>query len=409
MRRRGPPRAVGGLATIASAPLVLATGYLLLVLAMATRRHAGAPAASDVPQLVVLVPAHDEEDLVGGTVASLMGGTYPPERQEVVVIADNCSDGTATAAAAAGATVWERQDPRRRGKPHAIAWALDRLWRERPGTEAVAMVDADCMADPRLLESLASRLGAGADAVQSDYVVSNADASPAAALRWAAFRLICTVRPLGKMALGVSVGLSGTGMAFRREVLERNPWRAFSIVEDLEYHASLVDAGHRVVFAPEVAVRSPMPTSLVKSQAQQARWESGKVPVVRRWAPLLLREGLRLRDPNRLHAGIELLVPPQSLLLPANVLVAVTATLVGARTGRRLALLSLVGQAVYVVGGLLLMRAPASAFRALALAPALVLRKLPIYVAAAVGRGEAEWVQARDRDPKPASEQGDAK
>jgi glycosyltransferase involved in cell wall biosynthesis len=50
--------------------------------------------------VVVLVPAHDEEALIARCVRSLFAQTYPRELIEIVVIADNCSDDTATEAAA---------------------------------------------------------------------------------------------------------------------------------------------------------------------------------------------------------------------------------------------------------------------------------------------------------------------
>ena len=65
-------------------------------------------------------------------VEALRHQDYPPGLLDVIVIADNCSDGTAAAASVAGAVVWERADPDAPGKGRALTWALDRLWRELP-------------------------------------------------------------------------------------------------------------------------------------------------------------------------------------------------------------------------------------------------------------------------------------
>ena len=74
----------------------------------------GRPAADrGRPRVAVLVPAHDEQAGVGATVAGLLPQIAAGDR--LIVIADNCSDGTAAAARAAGAAVIERQDPDRRG------------------------------------------------------------------------------------------------------------------------------------------------------------------------------------------------------------------------------------------------------------------------------------------------------
>ena len=114
-----------------------------------------------------------------------------------------------------------------------------------------------------------------------------------------------TVRPLGKERLGLSCGLFGTGMAFTRELLRRAPWSATGLAEDGEYHLRLVAAGERVEFIPHAWVRSAMPTSLRASRVQQARWERGRLGLIRRWTPSLVASGVARRDPVRVHAGLE--------------------------------------------------------------------------------------------------------
>ncbi|MBI3647769.1 MAG: glycosyltransferase [Actinobacteria bacterium] len=73
-------------------------------------------------RVVALVPARDEGDRVGDTVAALAG---IPGVAEVVVVDDASTDGTASAALAAGATVL--RVPARAGKGAAMEGALRRL------------------------------------------------------------------------------------------------------------------------------------------------------------------------------------------------------------------------------------------------------------------------------------------
>ncbi len=401
-RRGSVPRLIGVLLLLLQGLFALLTGYLLLLLgAAAARRRHPAPGGAEEPRFIVLVPAHNEEVGIAATLASLRALDYPRDRYEVVVIADNCDDRTAPLARAAGATVLERTDPALRGKGHALAWALGRLLPARPDADAIVFLDADCQVSPNLLRALAARLVSGAAAVQADYVVANPGASWSSGLRFAAFALNNTVAPLGQSALGLSCGLLGNGMAFRRDLLERQPWTAFTLAEDAEYHARLVAAGERVVFAPEARVTSPMPTTLREARQQNLRWEGGKWLLIRTWAPRLLAAGLRRRDPGALHAGLRLLLPPQSLLLGGNLALAALAAALRHPLGRRLAALQLLGQAGYVLGGLALVRAPAGVYRALALAPVLMAWKIGLYLKILAGRGPRGWVRTDRERPAP--------
>ena len=372
--------------------------YLLALLAAAAWGLRGRPPAAVTPgqlRFAVVIPAHDEEALLSDALTSLAALDYPPALVETVVIAHNCTDATAQVASAANATVWEHRGER--GKGAALAWGLARIVAERPQVDAVLVVDADCTVASNLLSSVEARLRAGDFAVQTAYEVSNPAASPTAALRWASFALINRVRPLGKVTLGLSAGLLGTGMAFRRELLAVRPWTARSLVEDQEYHLELVSAGVRVAFAPETSVRSPMPTSLRGSRSQQLRWDAGRGTLIRRWSPPLLRAGLQHADPARLHAALEPLVPPQSVLLAANAASAALA-LRGSRRLRWAGAANLAGQVGFVAGGLALARAPRAAWRALAFAPVLAAWKLVLLSRLWLGGTPRDWVRtSRER------------
>src|SRR5438093_9761384 len=100
--------------------LALAALYLLVpaVVALFYRdREWSSRAETDV---VVLIPAHDEESTIAHCVLSFEGQTYPRDRFQVAVIADNCTDDTASVATKAGAEVLVRHEPDARGKGRAL-------------------------------------------------------------------------------------------------------------------------------------------------------------------------------------------------------------------------------------------------------------------------------------------------
>ncbi len=397
-RRAAPVRLVGGAFLALEGVLAVSMGYLLALLVAAREETSKLPELSGAPQqdrlrFVVLVPAHDEQGGIRTTLDSLADGHYPGEARRVVVIADNCGDRTADVAREAGVEVWERVDPTRRGKGFALAWALERLRAEGAVFDAVVMLDADCVASPNMLSAIDRRLRSGASALQVNYVAANPDASHASALRFGAFALMNTVRFQGKQRLGLSCGLVGTGMAFTKDLLDREPWTTTGLVEDGEYHMRLVLAGERTEFVRDASVSSAVPTSLKGGSDQQARWEQGKLELIRHWSPRLVSSGLVQRDVVRLHAGLECLVPPQSLIAAGSLGSALAGLALGSRRLVALSAATLAAQLTFVLAGLRLVRAPVQVYRALLVAPALIAAKVALYVRLLGGGGPTSWVR----------------
>jgi len=152
-------------------------GLYLVLLALASFGRRSVEANPPRSRITVVVPAHDESALVSRCVTSLREQSYPPDLFDIVVIADNCTDDTAERAEAAGATVLVRTAPDARGKGPALRWAVDRLLESDPDIAALAVVDADSVAEPGLLAGLVARFEQGAPVVQAEYLGRNEDGS----------------------------------------------------------------------------------------------------------------------------------------------------------------------------------------------------------------------------------------
>src|SRR5262249_2700768 len=151
---------------------------------------------------------------IGRLLASLTKLDYPTRLVDVCVVADNCTDTTASIARASGARVYERDDESERAKGFALRWLIQQLQAERRAYDAFVVIDADSVVAPNLLRAMDARLERGARVIQAYYSVLNAQDSAVAALRYAALAAVHYLRPLGRSALGLSTGLKGNGMCF---------------------------------------------------------------------------------------------------------------------------------------------------------------------------------------------------
>jgi cellulose synthase/poly-beta-1,6-N-acetylglucosamine synthase-like glycosyltransferase len=328
------------LIVIALAIIVLpATGaciYLLLLTCLSTRPVTPLASSRNL-YFDVIVPAHDEAAGIGKTILSLQGLNWPKELYRIIVVADNCSDATASISREAGAKVLERQDSAQRGKGHALAHAF--TWsRSNAAADAVVVVDADSIVSPNLLESFATRIERGDCALQAHYGVLNAADSWRTRLMAIALGAIHKLRSRARERLGLSCGIRGNGWCVTHALLDRIPYRFFSLTEDVEFGVELGLAGFRVAYCDESRVDGEMVTSEKASRSQRQRWEGGRLSLIREKVPALLRKAAARRSLLCLDLALDLLVLPLSYVV-INV-VAVLALAILASNGLRLALLS---------------------------------------------------------------------
>jgi cellulose synthase/poly-beta-1,6-N-acetylglucosamine synthase-like glycosyltransferase len=188
--------------------------------------------------------------------------------------------------------------------------------------DAVAIVDADTTIDPNLLRSFDDALRRGHDWLQAYYTVANPDQSWRTRLMTYAFSLFNGVMQLGQNALGSSAGFKGNGMCFSTRGLRRRPWRAYGLVEDMEYSWTLRVAGEQILFRPDVKVFGAMLGSGGKDAAnQRRRWEFGRGEIRNKYlGPLLKSPDIGFRE--KALSACELTIPSMAWLAIIYIFVA---------------------------------------------------------------------------------------
>lgn len=373
--------------------LAVLSGYLALLSLASFFYRLRKPAEQVTPdrRFAVLVPAHNEEAVLGRLLESTGRLDYPAGGFDVYVVADNCTDRTAALALEAGAIVFERFDAIDRGKGPALYWLLQRI--DLAAYDAVIIVDADAVVSPNLLRTACAARDQGYRAFQFYDGVLNRDESPAAGLRALAFDLHNRVRPMGQAALGISAGLMGNGMGLATELMREGRWEGFGLAEDMDAHANLVAHGERVHYIDEASALAEMPNTLDDSEGQNVRWEAGRVAVARRHVPRLVRRAVQQRDGAALATALELTLPPQSVQLSLAGAGLLTSAAAGSRLGKRLGLAAFALQALYLGLGLLRLGRAGVRFTLLWHIPGYMAWKLRLYARVLTGGTPTTWTR----------------
>ena len=259
----------------------------------------------------IIVPAHNEELLLPRLLKSITAQNYPQDKFKSIIVADNCTDNTPKVAREYGAYVLVRQDDVHQGKGYALRYALDQI--DLSEFDAILVVDADSVLNSHALSELDRSLSGGARIIQCYNGVANPEAS------WFT-RLLDVSRTFGneiyhpaKQKLGLSSYLMGNGMCFASEVLKEHGWDAFTVGEDWEYYATLMQRGEIVAFDRDARVYHEESTTLKQASPQRMRWSSGRFAIAWNHGLTLFYKGLAERNIRKVDGSVPLLFPNPSL------------------------------------------------------------------------------------------------
>ncbi|MCL2403457.1 MAG: glycosyltransferase family 2 protein [Coriobacteriia bacterium] len=287
--------------------------YYLMISLFGLGKVSKIPAREPVKRFLLLVPAHNEEAVIGYLVDNLVNDlTYPEDLYTVFVIADNCTDATADIARRKGATVLESTTPlgEDKGKPFAIKAALDYLGDQLVERyDAVAVFDADNLVDSNYLECMNSQLLSGEKVIQC-YLDSKNPTDNHIALGYAiSYYSMNRMWQLAKYRLGLPNAIGGTGFCIDTKVIEQIGWTARSLTEDLEFTMQCILNGIQVTWCHTTRVYDEKPESLKASLVQRLRWCRGHWDVAFRYVPRLLTRAITKRDFRAIDGVIYLSMP----------------------------------------------------------------------------------------------------
>ena len=274
------------------------------------RKISSSPINNLRPRIAVLVPAHNESTGLRPTLADIKAQLHADDR--MLVVADNCTDNTASIAAAAGAEVVERRDDTKIGKGYALDFGLRHLSADPP--EIVIIIDADCRLSQDAVDNLATACQhTGRPAQALDLMTAPKQSSLNYQVAEFAWRVKNWVRPLGLHNLGLPCQLMGTGMAFPWQVIRSAELASGRIVEDLNLGVDLALAGYPAVFCPSAIVTSRFPDSTKGADTQRRRWEHGHIHTILTVVPRFFVLAIIRRNLNLLALALDLAIPPLSL------------------------------------------------------------------------------------------------
>ena len=232
-------------------------------------------------RFLVLIPAHNEERVIGDIIRNLEEMDYPRELYDYYVIADNCTDRTAEVAREAGARVIEtrKESPDApTGKPIALRKALDSLGDYQNRYDLMMVFDADNLMDLNMFREVNSQyLDKGRPDFIQCYLGAKNKEGVVAWFYYSGYTTTNRFFDLAKHRLGLNCPIGGTGFAMSTAYLhQRGGWTTMSLTEDFEIQVEATLEGRRILWNHNTRVYDEKPTSLRAAIRQRTRWGQGQ-------------------------------------------------------------------------------------------------------------------------------------
>lgn len=225
-----------------------------------------------LPSLTVIIPAHNEERVIEGTVCTVAEAV--PSGSQVLVVDDGSSDETPGILAILVrrfAYLEVLRNPTPQGKPAALNRALDRAW-----GEVILLLDADVRVDATTLRTCLVYLAStDVAALAVDLAPYNRRFSLGFIFQDVQFALMKAFLFSGLLGLPF---LSGSCLLVRRQALERvGKYSPDSLADDFNLGLRLLQAGQRVCFLRGPRCHIQYAPSMRSFLRQQQRWIRGGI------------------------------------------------------------------------------------------------------------------------------------
>lgn len=228
------------------------------------------------PFVTVMIPAHNEEGVIGATVQNILNMDY--ENFEVIVIDDRSSDNTASVIKDLEqkfekVTALIRQKDAFPGKSAVLNDAL-----KLAKGEAILVFDADATVDPDFLSKLIPNLEPkDVGAVQARKVIRNKNTNLLTRCQNNEYTMDAHLQ-LGRDSIKGAVELRGNGELIKRQALEDiGGWNNYTIVDDLDMSTRLHIKGWDVRFCIDAVVYEEGIIYIKPLYRQRRRWLEGTI------------------------------------------------------------------------------------------------------------------------------------
>ncbi|MBW9212154.1 MULTISPECIES: glycosyltransferase family 2 protein [Terrabacteria group] len=255
----------------------------------------------------LLIPARNEEVVIGPLIESLQKQNYPKEAYDIYVLVNNSQDRTEEIALSKGAKRISMDRPVH-SKADVLKVAFEKLVTNQE-IEAYIIFDADNLVDAHFLENMNRAYGQGYRLYQGRRTGKNVQDNWLTSCYEVFYILQNMVFNHAHVQEGHSASLNGTAWMMEKSFLKDYGFSAELLTEDIELSTIALLHGEKIGYVHEAFVYDEYPAKLKTAWIQLKRWVFGQLQCMRKYTWQLLKETVIHRSLSCLDMVVILVFP----------------------------------------------------------------------------------------------------
>lgn len=258
-------------------------------------------------KIACVVPARNEEKVIGNLLESLNNQNYPKELYDVFVLPNNCVDKTENVAKEQFAKIINCDNIKMKSKGDVLRHAFDYL--KDYDYDAYIIFDADNIVHPEFIEKMNNVLCAGYRLAQGYRDSKNPSDSWVSGSYSLHYMIQNYFLNKARMNINWSSFINGTGFMISKDLIEEKGYSSSTMTEDIELSVKCAIANEKIAFAEEAITYDEQPITLSQSWKQRERWSIGTLQCLKIYAKELMKDCFKNKNFASLDSLLFLLAP----------------------------------------------------------------------------------------------------
>jgi len=256
-------------------------------------------------RFAILVPAHNEKNVIKNLLDSLLYIDYPKELYDIYIICDHCSDDTEDVVIKhpLRCNLFVMRDNLPSNKARALNWATDKILRVK-NYDAFCYFDADSLIHPQFLKAMSKKLNEGCVVIQGQQIPKNTRETIISLIVSSGQFITNYFFQKPKEYLGLSATLHGKGICFSTDVVRKFRWDEECLTEDLEMQMRLISNGIHINWCEDAIVYDEQPLHISQYVRRSVRWTRGSIDTAKKHSKNLFIGFLKTLDLRYLEGFI---------------------------------------------------------------------------------------------------------